>query len=343
MKPNIKDVTLAELSDRVMRWGYPQFHARQVFAWIYQKTALEFKDMTNIPSALRKKLDDHFCCVAIKVNKLFESSDGTKKLLLAVHENESIEAALIPAEKRTTGCLSSQVGCRFSCAFCASGSRGFTQNLSTGQMLDEAVYLKHYATGRLLTHVVFMGMGEPFDNYDNVLRAIRIINADYGLHIGARRITISTCGIPEGIRRLSREDLQVELSVSLHAADDATRSRLMPVNRRYPLKELFAAIREYVKTTNRQVTFEYVLLEGLNDKLGDALKLCILLKGLSCKVNLIPYNPVDTTRLATSLRENVRAFQGFLEKKGITATVRRPRGKDIDAACGQLRIRHENQ
>ncbi|RJO65482.1 MAG: 23S rRNA (adenine(2503)-C(2))-methyltransferase RlmN [Candidatus Omnitrophota bacterium] len=342
MKTNIKNVALEELGDRVVQWGYPRFHARQIFSWLYQKNALEFMDMSNIPSSLRSKLIDNYHCSETKVAEIFESSDGTKKLLLALYENERIEAALISAEKRITGCLSSQVGCRFSCAFCASGSKGFTRNLSSGQILDEVVYLKRCAPKRLLTHVVFMGMGEPFDNYENVLKAVRIINADYGFHIGARRITISTCGIPEGIRRLARENLQVELSVSLHAVDDATRSKLMPVNRKYPLNELFAAIGEYVKTTNRQVTFEYVVVDGINNGLNDATKLQTLLKGLNCKVNLIPYNPVEASRLKAPSLGNIKEFKGFLERRGITVTVRKSRGQDIDAACGQLRMRYEN-
>ncbi|MDD5565723.1 MAG: 23S rRNA (adenine(2503)-C(2))-methyltransferase RlmN [Candidatus Omnitrophica bacterium] len=342
MKPNIKNVTLEELSGRLTQWGYPQFHARQIFSWMYQKNVLEFKDMTNIPSSLRKKLIDNYCCSEMKIAKIIESNDGTRKLLLAVHGNECIEAAFIPAEKRATGCLSCQVGCGFSCAFCASGSRGLTRNLSSGQILDEVVYLKRCAPTYLLSHVVFMGMGEPFDNYDNVLKAARVINADYGLRIGARRITISTCGIPEGIKRLAKENLQIELSVSLHAADDTIRSALMPVNRRYPLSRLFDAIKEYVKATNRQVTFEYIVVDGVNNGLNDAAKLQSLLKGLNCKVNLIPYNPVEASRLKAPSRERVREFKGFLEKRGITVTVRRSRGQDIDAACGQLRMRYEN-
>ncbi|MEW6074873.1 MAG: 23S rRNA (adenine(2503)-C(2))-methyltransferase RlmN [Candidatus Omnitrophota bacterium] len=342
MKPNIKDMTLDELGVKIAQWGYPQFHARQIFSWMYQQGVLEFKDMTNIPSSLRKKLIDNYCCSEMKIAKIIESNDGTKKLLLAMHGNECIEAAFIPAEKRATGCLSCQVGCGFSCAFCASGSKGLTRNLSSGQILDEAVYLKRCAPKFLLSHVVFMGMGEPFDNYDNVLKAARVINADYGLHIGARRITISTCGIPEGIKRLAKENLQIELSVSLHAADDAVRSKLMPVNRKYPLNVLFSAIKEYVKTTNRQVTFEYVLVDGANNGLKDAARLVALLKALNCKVNLIPYNPVEAGRLKAPSRESVKEFKGFLEKKGVTVTVRRSRGQDIDAACGQLRMRYEN-
>jgi len=236
-KFTIADLNLKELEVALTGLGEQKFHSRQIFSWIYKKKVTDFSGMSDLSLGLRRKLEDNFSGPGLKLVKAFKSTDETQKFLLGLKDGNIIEAVVIPAEGRVTGCISSQVGCKFACRFCASGLAGFKRNLIAGEMLEELLYLDK---NRDLTHVVFMGTGEPLDNYENVLKAIRIINSPYAFNIGARRITISTCGLIPGIKRLAQEGLQVELSVSLHAADDRTRDRLMPINRKYPMKELSA-------------------------------------------------------------------------------------------------------
>jgi 23S rRNA (adenine2503-C2)-methyltransferase len=250
-----------------------------------------------------------------------------------------IEAVIIPQDERITGCVSTQIGCKFNCRFCASGLSGFKRNLLSSEIIEEVLYLKNNSCEHKLTHLVFMGIGEPLDNYDNVIKAIRIINSKQALNIGARRITISTCGIVPGIKRLSDEDLQIELSISLHSADDRTRSHLMPINKIYPLRDLIVACRQYIKKTNRQVTFEYVLIKDINSGLQSAQKLSKILRDLRlCKVNLIPANPIKEFTIEPPNKLEILLFQDHLLKAGINVTLRKPRGEDIEAACGQLRL-----
>jgi 23S rRNA (adenine2503-C2)-methyltransferase len=267
---DIKDFNLTELEKALTDMAEERFHARQIWSWIYKKSALDFQAMSNLSSRLRSRLEKEFFIRALSLAEITESSDGTKKLLLKLKDGNSIEAVLIPAENRVTGCVSTQAGCKFACSFCSSGAAGFKRNLTVGEIIEECLLLKAHSEGNKLTHIVFMGTGEPLDNYDNLLKAIRMINSAEGLNIGARRITISTCGLIPGIARLAREGIQLELSVSLHASDDKTRSRLMPVNKLYPLKELLSACRKYVEQTNRQVTFEYILIKGVNSDLQNA-------------------------------------------------------------------------
>jgi 23S rRNA (adenine2503-C2)-methyltransferase len=269
------------------------------------------------------------------------SVDRTEKFLFGLSDSGLIEAVSIPAEGRVTGCISSQVGCKFACSFCASGKKGFNRNLTAGEMTEEALFLKYSSSAKQLTHLVFMGTGEPLDNYDNVLKAIRIINAKHGMNIGARRITISTSGLIPQMERLAAEGLQIELSVSLHSADDKTRSMLMPVNKRYPLKDLVAACRAYRAKTGRQVTFEYILISKLNSSLADARKLGTILQGFDCKVNLIPLNEAGMPGFEAPIKTEVLSFKAALIKAGIHATVRKSRGEDIEAACGQLRAEYQ--
>jgi 23S rRNA (adenine2503-C2)-methyltransferase len=340
MKKNIKGLTLEELAGVLVSWKEPPFRAQQVFSWIYKKGVSDFGKMNNLPGGLRLRLQEEFTVFSLDLSASQESGDGTKKFLFKLEDGRFIEAVNIPAQNRVTGCISTQAGCKFACAFCASGVSGFKRNLSSAEILDQVLYLKN-SSSQQLTHIVFMGTGEPLDNYDNVMRSIRVINSDYAFNIGARRITISTCGIIPGIRRLSEEGLQVELSVSLHAADDNTRDKLMPVNKIYPLKDLMAALREYVEKTDRQVTFEYILVKGINSDLPNAGKLCKIVKGLNCKINLIPVNPQKEFGLAPPAAADIALFRGALLKAGVTVTLRRPRGQDIEAACGQLRLRYE--
>jgi 23S rRNA (adenine2503-C2)-methyltransferase len=338
---DIKDYTLKELADEFISLGAKSFHAKQAWSWMYKKGVLDFGLMSDLPKVLKLKLGDKFYILGLNALKEFKSADGTQKLLLKARDGNCFEAVVIPAQDRVTGCVSSQAGCKFSCSFCASGVLGFKRNLGAGEIIEEVLFLKSAAPGNCLTHLVFMGTGEPLDNYANLIKAIRVINAREGLNIGARRITISTCGIIPGIEQLSREGLQVELSVSLHAAEDKLRSKIMPVNKKYPLAQLLSACREYSGKTNRQVTFEYTLIKGLNSSLKDAANLAGLLAGFKLsKVNLIPANAVKELKIEPADEASVAAFKGLLKKRGVNVTLRRERGSDINAACGQLRLNY---
>ena len=340
MKNRITDLKIEDLRAELVKWGEPEFHAAQIFSWIYQKGVYDFSRMTNLSASLRSKLDESFLVRSLKLKEAQNSIDGTQKLLLELEGRNFIEAVIIPAEGRVTGCVSSQVGCKFGCSFCASGVLGFKRNLSAGEIIEEVLYLRDNALEKKITHIVFMGTGEPLDNYENVLKSVRILNCKEGLNIGARRITISTCGLIPGMKRLADEGLQIELSISLHAADDKTRSILVPVNKKYPLRELIDACHDYIKKTGRQITFEYVLIAGLNCDLQSARKLSILLKGLNCKVNLISSNPIKELKVEPPGKLEILFFRDYLVKNKINVTLRKARGQDIDAACGQLRLRY---
>ena len=340
---DIKDLLKEELIKELGGLNIEKFRAEQVFNWIYKKFIYDFDKMSNLSAEARSALKRRFYISDLKSIKELISEDGTMKFLFGLQDGETIESVFIPSKNTSTACVSSQVGCKFACGFCASGKNGFVRDLTPAEMVNQVLHIKRgqFSKRELSPNVVFMGMGEPFDNYDNVLKAVRILNAPYGLNIGQRKITISTCGIIAGIKKLAKEDLQVELSVSLHAANDETRSRLMGVNRRYPMKELMAACREYIKETNRQVTFEYVLIKGVNDSIKDAEALAKLLRGMIAKVNLIPFNPVvlngDTSQWEVSPFR--KGFKDILDKKGVMSIIRTTRGSDIAAACGQLRMR----
>ena len=340
---DIKELTLEELKKALKNWGADEFRARQIFAWIYKKGAGDFMQMSDLPLDLRERLKENFYLFGLKLIQAFKSHDGTKKFLFALKDANSIEAVTIPTEKRITGCISTQAGCKFKCSFCASGALGFKRNLTSAEMLEEILFLKNNSPQKKTTHIVFMGIGEPLDNYINVMKAIRIINSRLGLNIGARRITISTNGIIPGIKRLSQEDLQIELSISLHAADEKTRARIMPINKIYPLKDLISTCREYIRKTNRQITFEYILIKGVNSDLQNARKLSTILKDLNCKVNLIPANTIKEYKIEPPKHSEVLVFKNLLLKQGINVTLRKPRGQDIEAACGQLRLRYEEE
>ncbi|MHB8154530.1 MAG: 23S rRNA (adenine(2503)-C(2))-methyltransferase RlmN [Candidatus Omnitrophota bacterium] len=341
---DIKELSLKELEDKLLSWGSPKYHARVIYNWIYQKGAYEFSRMSNLPAPLRKSLTDEFSILGLALADLQESSDGTTKFLFELTDKNLVEAVNIPAARRITGCISSQVGCRFGCNFCASALGGFKRNLTRGEILEEVLYLKNNLKAGQLSHIVFMGTGEPLDNYENVLSAIRLINSPLAFNIGARRITISTCGIIPGIKRLQEEDLQIELSISLHAAIDKTRSQIMPVNKKYPLEDLIKCCQEYIDKTNRQITFEYILIKGFNSDVLSAEKLVTLLKDLRlAKVNLIPANPIAELKIFPPTEREILLFKDKLFKSGINVTLRKERGQDIDAACGQLRLRYEQE
>lgn len=334
---NIRNYSLEELEKVFQQWRLPGYHARQVFSWIYQKQARSFEAMTNLALDLRSRLKERFVFKPLELEKLQESADGTKKFLFRLEDGNLIESVLIPVKERLTVCLSSQAGCSFSCGFCASGIAGFKRNLEVSEITGQLLEIEYGLKDSAVTNVVFMGTGEPLNNYENVLKAIRIINAPEGLNIGARRITISTCGIIPGIKRLSTEGLQIELSVSLHAADEKTRGMLMPVNKKYRLKDLISTCKDYAALTKRQVTFEYVLIKGINCSKEAADNLIRLLTGWECKINLLVYNPIKEFPYQPPDAREVEFFVWLLRKRGIVVTLRKSRGKDIDGACGQLR------
>lgn len=333
---DIKELSLEELKAILTDWEIPEYRAEQIFGWLYQKGISSFEQMTNLPRELRQRLNQTLTLSTVQCIEEKPARDGTKKFLLRLADQHLIESVLIPMRERVTGCISSQVGCRFRCRFCASGLAGFKRNLTTPEIINQVIFLQG---NQPLNNLVVMGIGEPLDNYGNVLKAVHLINAPVGLGIGARKITISTCGIIPGIERLGQEGLQIRLSVSLHSADDKLRTKLMPVNKQYPLKDLMTACQCYIRQTNRLVTFEYLLIKDINAGVTEARQLARLIMGLNCKVNLIPYNPIPEFPFIAPPPEQVLSFRDMLVKAGINATIRAPRGQDIHAACGQLRTR----
>lgn len=322
--------------------GVPAFQGRQIFKWIHQKTEFDFARMTDLSKPLRARLSEEFDPVGVELVEMQTSPvSGTKKALLRLADGETVESVLIRDGGRVTLCLSSQVGCPLKCAFCATGMAGFDRNLGAGEIVAQALYLlrEEPLEGRT-PNIVYMGMGEPFRNYDTVTRSIRLLMAGDGVGIGARKITVSTAGEVKQIGQFAREGWQVRLSVSLHAANDTLRSRLVPLNKKYPLARLREAVADYTATTGRQMTFEWTLLDGVNDRDQDIDELVAYLDGLKATVNLIPWNPVTGIPFAPSSRRRCEAFRDALERRGVTATLRRERGQDIDAACGQLRRIH---
>lgn len=317
----------------------PAYRATQIWQGLYRQHAQTWADIKGISSGLRQLLIENFSIDSAVEVAADGENGGTRKLLVGLPDGERVEEVLIPALDRYTVCISSQVGCKFACAFCASGQAGFKRNLEAGEIVGQVVLAARAAAGKL-TNVVFMGIGEPFDNYDAVLKAVRIINNNDGLCIGARRITISTSGVIPGIERLLKEGLQVELSVSLHAPDDTLRSKLMPVNRKYPLAALISACKAYSAATNRIITFEYTLIRDVNDTQENAKALVALLRSFRCRVNLIPLSTVKEFEGRPSTPATGEMFIRMLNNAGINATLRASRGSGVSAACGQLRSRH---
>jgi 23S rRNA (adenine2503-C2)-methyltransferase len=337
-KLDIKNLSCAELGEKLKSFGAEEYRAKQIMKWLYSSGARSFDEMTDLPVDLRKTLKALFHLSRLSLLDSKRSKiDGTTKYLFKLEDGNTIETVFLPEARRATACLSSQVGCKFGCTFCASSPFGFVRDLKASEIADEVLSVRAENPQQALTNLVFMGIGEPFDNYDNVMKAIRIFNDESAFAIGARRITISTCGIIPGIERLKKEGLQVELSVSLHSADDHVRSKLLPINKKYPLKELIASCREYVKSTNRVITFEYILIKGVNCSEEDALRVADLVKGLKCKVNTISYNRI-TEDFAKPSEKEVKVFLDVLRNRKINVTHRKSKGEDIDAGCGQLRI-----
>ena len=340
-KLQLKGVSPAELKELFQTWGQPAYRAVQVMEWMYQRTAASFEDMTNLPKDLRDRLEATCSLTAVMLETRQESGDGTTKYLFGLADGQAVESVLMPHDYGNSVCVSSQVGCRMGCVFCASTLGGVARNCSVGEMIDQVVFIQRElkARGDRVSSVVLMGSGEPMENYESMVAFIRLLGDPRGLGIGLRHITVSTCGIVPGIKRLAQENLPITLAVSLHAPTDELRSRMLPVNRRYPIADLLEASREYASETGRRLTFEYILIRGLNDSRQDAEELARRLKGQLAHVNLIPANPVSERGIERTPAEHVETFARVLEERGIPVTVRREMGSDIDAACGQLRRR----
>jgi len=372
---DIKSLTHDELASQFKGWGLPAYRVDQVLKWLYERRATSWESMTNLPQALRMQLSQHYALGALELVRKQGSRDTTQKFLWKLNDGSFVESVLIPANPalygepsdRHTLCVSTQVGCAYGCKFCASGLEGFKRNLSVDEIVEQVLAVERWDEAsaergtrntesaaedipraaspapRLINNLVIMGMGEPLANYDNLLKALRILNAPWGGGIGARKITISTSGLAPQIRKLADEPLQFRLAISLHGATDETRNKIMPVNRRYPLAELTAACEDYQRKRERMITLEYILIAGVNDSLKEVKPLAALAHRLNAKVNLIPYNKVEDLPWARPDEETQETFLTALEKLGAIATLRREKGHDIDAACGQLRLKTERE
>ena len=336
-KKDIASLPLPLLTEYLTGLHLPKYRAAQIYRWIHQKGAVTFAEMTDLSKALRAQLDDNFVIFSCAIEKkLISCYDSTVKYLFRLHDGEMIESVVMKYKYGYTICVSSQVGCKMGCAFCASTLDGCVRSLEVSEILGQ-VYAAQRDLGVRISHVVMMGMGEPLDNYNNTVQFIQMLTDENGLHISSRNVSVSTCGIVPKIYELAKLKTGITLSISLHAADDTRRSRLMPVNRRWPIATLLQAVQAYIKTTGRRVSFEYTLVAGENDTTQDAEKLAALLSGMLCHVNLIPVNTVEETGLSPSDKTRVQAFQNILLRHGINTTVRRTLGADINASCGQLR------
>lgn len=343
MKTDIKSLTLAELGLEIEAMGEKSFRARQLYEWMHKKLARSYDEMTNLSKGLRDMLIQQYEYTALREAEVQTSKlDGTKKYLYELADGNLVESVWMQYHHGNSVCISSQVGCRMGCRFCASTLDGLERNLTPAEMLDQ-VYAISRSTGERVSNVVVMGTGEPLDNYDNLLRFIHLLTDENGLHISQRNITVSTCGIVENMRRLADEKLQITLALSLHGSTQAKRQALMPIANKYDIKEVIDACSYYFKKTGRRVTFEYSLVGGVNDTDEDAMNLCSLISGLNCHVNLIPVNPIKERNYVESEHRDVLNFQDKLQKRQINVTIRREMGRDIDGACGQLRRHRQLQ
>ena len=339
---NLKSLTQPELADILKQLGQPAFRAGQVFTWLH-KGVRSYDEMTNLPKALRQTLAEHYPLFVPKVVRKQESQkDGTIKYLWQLSDGNCVETVLMRYRYGNTVCISTEVGCRMGCAFCASTIGGLVRRLEPFEMLDEVLFTQ-IDSGLPISHIVLMGIGEPLDNFDNVMRFLELVNHPDGMNISMRHISLSTCGLVPKIDELAARKLQLSLAISLHGPNNELRSKVMPVNKAYPIEELLAACRRYYDATGRRIHFEYAMIDGVNDTPECAKELLGRLKGLGAHVNLIPLNHVEESPLQPSSREAVARFQKLLEDGGVTATVRRTLGGDIDASCGQLRRKYQKE
>lgn len=344
LKPLIYDLNFEDVQALVKEWGMPGYRATQIWEGLYQQLVSSPEDFPNLPKSLKQKLAEHFSFSGLEQVAELASSDGeTTKLLFELADGEKIETVLMKYKKRNTLCISSQAGCAMNCSFCATGQMGFFRNLTPGEIVEQVLFFARQLreTDEVVTNIVYMGMGEPFHNYDAVMKSIEIMNHAEGLNLGARRFTISTVGLIPGIKRFTEEKSQVNLAISLHATANDQRSSMMPVNKRYPIEDLIQACHDYFNATKRRVTFEWALIQHVNDSVEEAQNLANLLKGLICHVNVIPLNPTQGFAGEKSDTQRVMAFKETLEKNGIPCTVRIRRGIDIQAGCGQLATKHQ--
>lgn len=340
-KTNITGMTLEEMESLIESIGQPKYRAAQLFNWIYKRGMLAFHEMTNFAKPLRQQLADLAEIGHVSVEKQVTSTDGqTTKFLFKLKDGLCVESVFMIDGKRRTVCLSSQVGCALGCSFCATGKMGFQRNLSAGEIIDQLLTIQKTLNVEV-SNIVIMGMGEPLLNYDEVIKACDIISHDKGIAIGKRKITISTSGIVPGIKRFTDESQRYKLAISLNFADDAKRSQLMPINKKYPLHELINAARYYAAKSRHRITFEYVMIAGVNDRIEDASKLAKLINGLKCKINIIPFNSIDENQCPPS-EETINAFIKPFLNMNVVISVRRSKGVDIGAACGQLYYQHKD-
>ena len=337
----IYDYTLNDLEEYLINLGLKPFRAKQIFKWLYEKRVDSFDQMSDISKDLKEQLNKDFIISSFKVVRKQESKDGTVKFLFELNDGALIESVLMVFDYGNSACLSSEVGCNMGCSFCASGLLKKQRNLTAGEIVLQALTIQKYLDNdnRRLDNIVVMGTGEPFDNYDNLMKGLSIINCPYGLEIGARHISISTCGLVPMIKKFADEKTQYNLAVSLHAANDELRNKLMPINKAYNLASLFEAIDYYESKSNRRITFEYLLIQGVNSNEKDADDLKKLLKGRNAYLNLIPYNEVKENEYKSTSPKETLTFYDYLKKRGLSVTLRQKRGDDIDAACGQLRAK----
>lgn len=336
MKVNLKDFTYQELENFVAGAGEAKFRAKQIYSWLY-KGVESFDEMTNLSKELRQKLSEISYVSSLKIlKKLVSSIDGTTKFLFELEDKNTIESVVMFYKHGASICISSQVGCRMGCKFCASTIGGLVRNLTAGEIIDQIIFAQKELNIRI-SNVVIMGIGEPMDNFDNIIKFLSNVSNDNGINIGMRHITLSTCGVVPGILKLAEKNLQLTLSISLHAPNDEIRNSMMPISRKYSYNELLSACKKYLELTNRRITFEYTLVSGVNDKRENALELSEKLRGMLCHINLIPVNEIGENNYKRSEAKSIENFKTILENKGFAVTVRRELGSDIKASCGQLR------
>ncbi len=333
-KIDIKNITLEEIEDILSQMGEKPYRAQQIFHWLYKKGTVSFKEMTDLSEKIQSELEKIFYISVPSIKENFKSNDGTEKFIFSLRDNNLIETVLIPSYNRNTICISTQVGCKYGCRFCASGKR-FVRNLDTGEIINQIMFPLFFLKKKI-NNIVVMGMGEPFDNFENLIKFIKILNSKHGINIGARKIIVSTCGIIPGIEKFSKINLQTRLSVSLHSIDNKTRNILMPINKKYPIEALLKACRTYIKNTGRNITIEYILIKNVNDSVGAAVKLSKIAKQLKACINLIPYQHIPEENLYPSANETIKKFTGIIKKSHVRFTIRYSKGADIKAACGQL-------